>query len=335
MHDKISIDPEETLGMTALKIMANCAIAQVTKLGAGGAPTPKFHADRWKIAIETPRGVIGLWSCWLGNQFHLGYPGHDERPTGELSTSELVDTMIIRHLGVKLAKPVLQVDATAVQANYEGEYKDKDKPLEEEAMGQIIAYKTRGPRLWAPYYGARVDPDPGRVWVEHSDFSSIATDFRVITPGSPDGFSTVRYGHDDGRTIRTLSFTFANRYAPDGPTAKSDHVQPYRDGFLALACNLARSYGGARAINIDYGCVLTPAQLEALGYANITWIKGSPCTYEGWGNEVVIASKRLTERHAEHVLLMSGNQLVPWATIRRISTDGDLTVSSILDLLTL
>jgi hypothetical protein len=33
-----------------------------------------FQRPSWSIAVETPQGVVGLWSCWLENEFYLGYP---------------------------------------------------------------------------------------------------------------------------------------------------------------------------------------------------------------------------------------------------------------------
>jgi hypothetical protein len=235
---------------------------------------------------------------------------------------------------------VLQVNATAVESNYMGKYKDPDKPLEVNERGQVIAYQTQGPRLWASYWGPRVSNDarePGRVWIEQANFSSTASEFRLVNPIAADPLSTVWYGHDDGWNIYTYPFTFANHYAPEGPTAHPAHIQVYRDRFLALASDLAQAIGGARAVHVDYGFVMMPAQLRDLGYEDIRWIKGSPDSCLGWGNEVVLASRRHPEHQIEHLLLRSGNQLVPWAAIRRIPI-GDqtdpLTTQTLLDLLT-
>ena len=333
LHDKIEIHPSEPAHTTILKMTANATLEEAAKLDEGKTYSPKFYADGWKIAIETPRGILGLWSCWLGNQFHLGYPG----PTVCPVTSTRVGALIEEHLGVKQAEPVLQVDATAVDPHYTGEYKDPNKPLEVNALGQTIAYQTRGGRLWATYYGPRVSSDtqePGRIWVEHSNFCSTATEFRFITVDASEALSTVWYGHDNGRTVHTFPYTFANRYATEGPTANPAHVQPYRDRFLSLACALAEVLGGATAVNVDYGFIITPTQLETLGYRDIRWIKGLPDNYLGWGNEVVLSSRRLADNRVEHLLLRSGNQMVPWAAIRRIPTDGALTTQVLLSLLT-
>lgn len=333
LHNKIEIHPGESAHTTVLKIVANATLEQAAKLDEGRTYSPEFHAEGWKIAIETPHGILGLWSCWLGNQFYLGYPGPKVCPV----TSTQVDALIEKHLGVQRAEPVLQVDATAVEPCYTGKYKDPDKPLEVNAFGQTVAYQTRGPRLWATYCGSRVSNDtqePGRIWIEHSNFSSTTTDFRFITVDASESLSTVWYGHDNGRNVHTLPYTFANRYATEGPTANPAHVQLYRDRFLSLACALAEILGGATAVNVDYGFIMTPTQLEALGYKNIHWIKGSPNNYLGWGDEVVLSSQQLPDNRVEHLLLRSGNQMVPWAAIRRIPTDGALTTQVLLSLLT-
>jgi hypothetical protein len=333
MHAKIPLHPAEDVYTTTLKMTANAVIEHAAELVDGKEHTPTFHADGWKIAIETPRGIIGLWSCWLGNKFHLGYPGPSACP----ESVTLVDRIIRVLLEVEPAEAVLQVDATAVESNYTGKYKDADKPLEVNKLGQIIAYQTQGPRRWASYCGPRVSSDtqePGRVWIEHANFSSTTSEFRLVTPIAPNPLSTILYGHDTGWNIYTYPFTFANRYAPEGPTAQPAHIQAYRDRFLALASCLAQALGGARAVHIDYGFVTTPAQLRGLGYEDIRWIKGSPDNYLGWGNEVVLAGRQHSEYQFEHLLLQSGNQLVPWAAIRRLPTRNNLTVQTLLDLLT-
>lgn len=331
-HAKIPLHPADNGYTTALKILANATTNHAAELGSGKKHTPTFHARGWKIAIETPCGVIGLWSCWLGNQFHLGYPGPAMCP----GSSAQIDALLKEHLGVETAEPVLQVNATAVESNYTGEYKDPDKPLEANTVGQIIAYQSQGLRRWTTYWGPRVSNDakePGRVWIEHSNFSSTALDFRLVMPIAPDPLFSVWYGHDKGWNIYTCPFTFANRYALESPTAQLVHIQAYRDRFLALASSLAQVLGGARAVHVDYGFVVTPAQLEPLGYENIRWIKGSPDNYLGWGNEIVLAQRDLPENQIEHLLLRSGNQLVPWAAIRRLPTRA-LTTQALLDYLT-
>ena len=50
----------------------------------------------WKMAIETTNGMVGLWTCWLGNSFKLFYP----------LNVNISDEVIIETLNVKLAKPV-------------------------------------------------------------------------------------------------------------------------------------------------------------------------------------------------------------------------------------
>lgn len=50
----------------------------------------------WNLAIETTKGTVGLWTCWLGNCFKLFYPLGVDVP----------DELIMETLGVTLAKPV-------------------------------------------------------------------------------------------------------------------------------------------------------------------------------------------------------------------------------------
>jgi len=50
----------------------------------------------WKMAIETTNGMVGLWTCWLGNSFKLFYP----------LNVNISDEVIMETLNVTLAKPV-------------------------------------------------------------------------------------------------------------------------------------------------------------------------------------------------------------------------------------
>lgn len=50
----------------------------------------------WSVAIETTNGIVGLWTCWMGNSIKLFYPLDVTIP----------DEMIMETLNVTLAKPV-------------------------------------------------------------------------------------------------------------------------------------------------------------------------------------------------------------------------------------
>jgi len=383
-------DPQRAL----LMVLANSTLAEAERKATGKqSHEPKFHESGWSIAIETPRGVVGLWSSWLNNQFYLGYPkrtsflvvalpeevviriankfrrenadkflfplreefgleesrrlltGFKESELAELlrqdgvqtpsfrDRAQIVDQLIMDTLGVELARPVLQVDATAVDENYEGEYKDPNKPLVK--IGQIVwvAYRTRGLRLWAKFYGPRVVDNKGRVWVDHSDRNSNSHHFDVVRDGSREGLENVYYGHDYSRGISTFPFSFWSKYAPDGPTTEPEVIQSYNEKFLTLACEIAWRMGGANAVNINYGFVIVPEQLSQLGYSNIAWLKGKGGVRQGCGNEVVRAEKA-TESGKETVILKSGNSFVPWSTIRRAPCALDLTAEKLIELLT-
>lgn len=383
-------DPQRAL----LMVLANSALAKAEQKATGEkSHEPEFHKSGWSIAVETPQGVVGLWSCWLNNQFYLGYPkqtsflvtalpeevviriankyrlenankflippkeefglGESRRLLTGFKESELiellrqngvqiplfrdgaqiVDQLIMDTLCVELARPVLQVDATAVGENYEGEYKDPDKPLVKNGVGQIMAYRTRESRLWTKFYSTRVDGDKGRVWMDHSDWNSNGHHFDVVCDSSHEGLESIYYGHDYSRGISTFPFSFWNEYALDGPTTEPEIIQTYRNKFLALVCEIASRMGGASAVNIDYGFVLVPEQLSQLDYGNIEWLKGRSGVRQGWGNEVVRAEKT-TDNGKETVILKSGNSLVPWSTICRLPCEPDLTIEKLIEILT-
>lgn len=322
ISDMADHDPQRAL----LMVLANSTLDEAEQKATGEKPhEPKFHESGWSIAIETPQGVVGLWSCWLNNQFYLGYPKDASLKGG----AQAVDRLIMEILGVELARPVLQVDATAVSEGYEGEYKDPDKPLVKNGAGQIVAHRTGRQRLWAKFYSAPVADKKGRVWVDHSDFNSNSYHFDVVRSGS---LENIYYGHDHSRGISTFQFSFWNEYAPDGPTTEPEIIQTYRNKFLSLACEIARMMGCANAVNINYSFAIVPEQLPNLGYQNVKWLKGSPGVRKGWGNEEVYAEKE-TPTGKEMIILKSGNSLVPWSTIRHVPYTAELTVERLIELL--
>lgn len=50
----------------------------------------------WNMVIETTNGIVGLWTCWLGNSIKLFYP----------LNVNISDKIIMETLNVTLAKPV-------------------------------------------------------------------------------------------------------------------------------------------------------------------------------------------------------------------------------------
>lgn len=272
----------------------------------------RYHEVGWELAIETPQGIVGLWSCWLGNQFYLGYP----KPVLPPRRPE-TDELIMRVLDVERAQPVRQVNAVAVNSwNEEDPYfKDPDKPLERNEAGQIVAYKDAGLRLWTRFYGP-LDATGGRVWVDSSNFHSNSFHFRYL---EDDRLERIYYGHDQSNGVFTFQFSEHNQYAPDGPTADPRAIQKYRDRFIQLATEVAFVMGGPRAINVSYGLddqgiTLVPEDLYREGYYDIEWLKGDLGERKGWGNEIVRGRKG-----DSIVVLESGNSLVPWSTLLHTS----------------
>lgn len=297
-YEKISNEEINAVGESnsqagLLLILANSVLADAEQKAYGEKQyVPEFHKSGWSIAIETPRGVVGLWSCWLNNQFYLGYPKeNNDFPNAE----QVVEQLIMQILNVEPALPVENINF--------------------------------GMRQWAKFYGPQLPDKKGRVWVNHSKFDSSSHHFSVITKFG--NLQNVYYGHDESNGVRTIEFSFFNDKEPEAPNATPEVIQPYRDKFLALACEIAQRMGGALAVNIDYGFVLVPEQITALGYGNVKWIKGSPGTREGWGKEVVYADKDI-----EMLVLKSGNDLVPWSTIRRILCTSKLNAEQLISYLT-
>lgn len=264
-----------------------------------------FHDMGWSLSLDTSRGMIGLWSCWLGNQFYLGYPKSILRP-GRQETDEL----IMKVLDVERARAVRQVNATGLtDLRYKDEFADEDKPLEQNEYGQILGYKNAGMRLWARFYGS-IEPTGGRVWVDSSDSHSNSSHFSYIDEQGQ--LQSLYYGHEMSNGVYTHQFSYFNQYAPEGPTDNPEAIQKYKDRFINLAAEVAFIMGGARAVNIDYGFVLVPEDLDREGYENVQFLKGDWGQRKGWGEEVVRGQKGDST-----VVLKSGNSMVPWSTILR------------------
>lgn len=299
-------DPQRALFM----ILAN-ATAKEAEAKESEVHQPNLHEAGWSIAIETPSGVVGLWSCWLKNQFYLGYPKGTDLHIDDVSD------LIMDTLGVEFANDVLEVMATGVEEGYEGEYKDADKPLEKNSVGQTIAYSTQGPRLWAEFYGPQLPNGQGRVWIDFSRHNMNGYHFDVVHPNT---VQDIYYGHSQSMGISTYPFSFYNEYAPEGPTTKPEEIQKYREKFLALACAIAKELGGAFAVNINYGFVLVPEQLRQL-YDTVSSRRE--------GAEI----EHRASKPGETMVLREGNSLVPWANIRRVECDNGLTAEELTNLL--
>lgn len=69
----------------------------------------------WSMAIETTNGMVGLWTCWLGNSIKLFYP----------LNVNISDDVIMETLNVTLAKPVAnELFGTRLWAKYYSEKLD-------------------------------------------------------------------------------------------------------------------------------------------------------------------------------------------------------------------
>lgn len=286
-----------------LMIQANGTLSDAEAQATGQKKRePAFHESGWKITLHdgSEKSAVGLWSCWLQDKFYLGYP----------KTVAVPDELIMEVLNVEYASAVTQVSAIAVNdPNYEGEFKDSDKPLEVNKAGQIVAYQTRGSIVWAPFFGPQ-EENGGRVWIEKSDSHYEMHDLPLITP---DGrLAHTYFGHSYSNGICTSPFSYHNKYSPESPTTDPEAIQKYRERFFELAVETALLVGQPSKMTIDYGFVMVPEDLEREGYENIAWLKGRAGTRLGWGNELVRA-----ETVGEIVLLKSGNSIVPWSTIRQ------------------
>jgi hypothetical protein len=299
IEETMQYDPTRAMAM----VIANMNLKQAERQAQGlEKREPGYHEDGWNLSIHDGEKLVGLWSCWLKNQFYLGYPKGVDVP----------DELIMQLLDVTYAKPVRQVSAIAVNDwNYSGECKDPDKPLEKNEVGQIVAYQDMGLREWARFYGPQLPNGKGRVWIDKSDFHLNGFHFPIIDESG--NVSSVYCGHDKSNGIFTEGFNFYNKYAPEGPSADPEAIQSYRDKFIRLATKVALMVAQPTAVTVDYGFVMVPEDLKREGYSDITWLKGKPDVRKGLGNELVRAKKE-----NEVVILKSGNSLVPWSTVRQM-----------------
>jgi hypothetical protein len=353
---------------------------------------PSFQRLWWNIAIETPKGIVGLWSECFGSGFYLGYPkrtsflvdalpketviriadkycqenadqflippredssfkesrqlliGLEETGLIELlrqngvkipsfhDGAQITDQLIMDTLGVELAQPVPDVEE-----GYRGIHKDPDKPLEEDSAGLIRAYHMHGSRLWAKFYGPRVTGKKGRVWVGHSDqrLGLLGTHrFYVVRDDSDEDLESICYGQEHSRGVFTYPFNRWGKYSPeDSPTIEPEIIQPYRNKFLALACEIAKRMGGAKAVNIYHGIGLSPCQLKRLGYDDAKRTKGrSNIPY----NEMVRMEKAMENSDDRETVINVGSIIhndIVRSTVRRVPCVSSLTVNKLIELI--
>ena len=126
----------------------------------------------WNMVVETTNGVVGLWTCWLGNNFKLYYPLDVEIP----------DEMVMETLGVKYAKPVA------------------DEQFGTRLWAKYYSRKLKEGRVWVDQsnhdsYGHGLCTIAGQRLVEHycghSETNTITTfDFTFCSEKQPDAPTT-------------------------------------------------------------------------------------------------------------------------------------------------
>lgn len=272
-----------------LLLMAQIEEQSIQKKEAEKNHQPAQHEMGFSLSFETPEGVISVWSCWLGDQLYIGYPRD-------------------WHVSDELIKATLQVE-------------DSKSVAHRKWVGGDVY--LQGTRQWAPFYGGKLDGG-GRVWVDHTEFHSYGRTFNLI---QNEALKKLNYGHDGSMSLHNIGFSYFNEQEPDAPSAKKEHVQPYRDAFIQLALAIANEHGGITAVHVEYDfTVLTPALLETEGYTDIRYVKGNAAYRQSFGGTVVYAKKE-----NEELILNSGNSLVPWSNIRKIPIMGELTVEEVLN----
>jgi hypothetical protein len=285
---------------------------------------PIYHEYNWRITLETDGGkYVVINNNSLGDCLYIGYP----------VSHTVSDDLIRDELKVISSSPVRNVGATAVNSwDYEDEpggvlhFKDKDKPLEQNEHGQIVAFSEQPSIEWAPFYGP-IENQGGRVWVNHANkgVPSMSSTFSVV---EDENVRKVYELHTQTRSIYTYPYDRHNKYAYEGPTANFEAIQGYKERFISLAAAIACHLGQVVALHIDYGFTFVPEELAKNGFEKITWIKGSPEERKGLGNEVIRASKDNQE-----IALVSGNALQPWTTIIRTDLKEELTSEELTSLI--
>lgn len=120
----------------------------------------------WNMVIETTNGIVGLWTCWMGNSIKLFYPLDVTIP----------DEVIMETLNVTLAKPVANERfGTRLWAKY---YSEKLEDCGRVWIGQETSHsyghnlKTiRNKKLVEHYCGHNCT---NTVWTYDSNFCSEA-----------------------------------------------------------------------------------------------------------------------------------------------------------------
>lgn len=75
-----------------LMVVANSTLDQAELQAKGAARQPAYHDAGWYLSLHdrTPDSLVGLWSCWLANQFYLGYPKNTSYIVRNLSREQIL-----------------------------------------------------------------------------------------------------------------------------------------------------------------------------------------------------------------------------------------------------
>jgi len=336
------INDQEDGVKAAVMVMANMTLGQAAKQASGEElRQPQVYDCGWKITLhdQTETSAVGLWSCWLGNQFYLGYPKQTAAIVDSLSSDNVVkianqyraenpkqfwnpDTMFDYRTSRRVLIGMTEADLQVLLERHGISMpKVQTKDVPDELVMKILGvepaesvphpWDAAKPTVWAKFWGPKVEKG-GRVWVGKSDFDSYGHHLPIITKDGE--LVEVYFGHDMSRGIRTAPFSHFNEKSPESPTADPLAIQAYRSKFLELLVDTSLLFGTPTKVSVSYETfAMVPEDLAREGYQNITWLKGGPDKREGWGNELVKA-----EKPGETIMLRSANSVVPWVTVRQL-----------------
>lgn len=305
------IDPDMPADRAAALLLADMATKDAQAARDNPSEREPVTVDAgFSLAIETADGIIGLWSCWLKDQFFLGFPKEWELP------AELIAT----HMG---------------PAAYRGTigwrpYENSDETQTNGRWGDGEPWY-----VWGDI----------RVPLNVDAHSSSSHSFHVIQGREMGAYppprvmygwgvgDELRGGDDDGllypntgRRIMTTPF-YQDADDPDG---WKDRLQQLKPRFISLMCALANEHTPA-GITAELGFVGVPEQFEAaLGY-ELEWLRGERGTRQGWDNEVVYGQRA---NGLDEIMLVSKNSLVPWSCYRRLPLP-EATPEALTEMLTL
>jgi len=252
----------------------------------------------WTMAIETTNGIVGLWTCWLGDRFKLCYPLNVNIP----------DEVIMETLNVTLAKPVANdLFGTRLWAKYYSEKLDD--------CGRVWIAQESNHSCGYSVKTIRNEQIEEHA-CGHNYTNTVATyDFHFCTETEPEAPNCLE------ENIQPYKEKFIQLLVKIAKLVGDITAVNLDSGLLSHDPGMLNVMGYVVKISLDNGLALyTPEMINA---------KGDVVKISREGETVYC----YTQKDNFEIVLENENPKESWSTVIRFSASNELTAESLIKLL--